>query len=181
MLARPFRKAFSSNQNASSFTAKVAKFAKPSGSGVIELATTLGGMVPSKVRIIPYGLGSENDVFSLRVWGWVPVGSGDNPNLLWVPSSLGEFSCTISASVGVAGAPVLNTERFADTISIVATVGEATITADTTRLGTVELFSPANDTPGWIVMPTRGVTLLEFDTDQTTNTPTANALLQFLD
>lgn len=176
--ARPLVKAFTTNLNSSAFTKKVAKTTKPSGNGVLELGP---GAVPAFVRIFPYGLGADNDVFSLRVTGWHRVGSGPTPGTLWFAETLLEVTCTISTFVGVVGSPVLATERFADTIATVATVGEPTRQADVTRSGTVAVFSPANDTPGWVVMRTYGCELLEFDIDQTTNTPPANALLQFLD
>lgn len=177
----PFKKAFATNKNASGFTAKPSTTTRPSGDGVIELVPPDGhGFVPSLMRLLVYGLGSDNDVASMRIWAWNRVGSGAAPGTLYVASIIGEFSCTLSAYIGVAGSPILNTERLCDTITLVATVGEATITADTTRQGTVEVYSPANDTPGWVQMPTRCPELLEWDFDQTTNTPTMNCLIQFL-
>lgn len=177
---RTMAKAMATNANTSAFTAKTALVkTRPSGNLVTELAPTSGGKVPARVRIFPYGLGSNNDAFSMRVWGWTQLGPTSAP--LWLPAALGEFACTISAFSGVAGGNVLNTELFADTITVVATVGEPTITADVTRAGTAVVFSPANDTPAWVEISLRGIELLEFDWDQTTNTPTMNALLQFLD
>lgn len=176
--ARPMVKAFATNLSATALTKKVAQTAKPSGNGVLELGPAA---VPRWMRVFPYGLGSDNDVYVLRITGWHRVGSGPFPGTLWFPETLAELTVTISTFVGVAGSPVLATERFADTIVPVATIGEPTIQADVTRFGTFVIFSPANDTPAWVKMSSYGCELLQFDIDQTTGTPTGNALLQFLD
>lgn len=174
----PWRKALAANASTSSFAAKVATLTEPSGDGVASLTTVPGGEVPCHVLLLPYGLGADDDAFSLRLVGWRRIGSGPYPGVLWVPTTLAELSCTISTSVGVAAAPVINTERFADTITIVANM-EPTTTADTTRMGTFTIFSPANNTPAWAMIPTQGVEKLEFLFDQTTNTPTMNCLIAF--
>lgn len=180
-MTSPLVRALATNASSTGFTAKTAGVTtKPSGNLVYPIADP-GYAFRSRVRIFPIGLGSDNDVFSLRVWGWSRCGSGNGEaGIIWIPAMLGEFACTISTFVGVAGSPVLATERFADTISIVATVGEPTLTADVTRTGTTELYSPANDTPAWVELRLRGIELLEFDFDQTTGTPSCNCLLQFL-
>lgn len=185
---RHLQKALAANANSSGFTAKTATLAGGTGvsapnSSAILVASpeTGGGFVPTWIRLYPYGLGSDNDVFSLRLWGWWHLGSGTDNNKMWMPSILTEISCTISAFTGYAGGLVLNTERFADTISLVANVGEYSITAVTTRIGTVQLFSPQNDTPACAQVPLRGCEYIEFDWDQTTGTPTTNCLYQLFD
>lgn len=176
--ARPLVKAFETNLDATAFTLKVPTTTKPSGNGVLVLGP---GAVPQRMRLFPYGLGADGDVFVLRVTGWHRIGSGPFPGTLWFPETLAELTCTMSTFVGVAGSPVLATERFADTIVSVTTVGEPSVASDVTRDGTFVIFSPANNTPAWVLMDTYGCELLQFDIDQTTNTPPANALVQFLD
>lgn len=194
-LNRPLIKALPTNAASAAFTAKTVCTTglTPLGNaptqaamdavGLVRIAAEggSGGYVPTWARIYPYGLGSDNDGFSLRLWGWFHIGAGPDGAKLWMPTILGEFTALISGFVGVAGAPVLNTERFADTIGIVALDGEYTITADVTRFGTVQLFTPANNTPGCVQVPLRGAEWIEWDFDQTTGTPTMNVLYQLFD
>jgi hypothetical protein len=183
ILGRPFRKALSANSNDSSFASRVPTVVEPTSDGVVNLAWPHGGTVPQSLLVLPYGLGSDNDAFDLRVIGWRHIGAvGQGPALaaLWVPTILVEVTCTISAAVGVAGSPVLNTERFADTITVKSAGFEPTYTADTTRAGSVRIFSPTNDLVGWFVLALDGLEKIEFTFDQTTNTPTMNALIALL-
>lgn len=176
-LTAPLVRACVTNANTSSFTAKTAAvIVEPSGNLVYPIAEP-GFEFRGRVRIFPIGLGANNDAYSFRVWGWSRIGSGVSPGTLWVPAELGEYSCILGNFIGVALSPVLATEFFADTVAVVK---EPVTTADVTNAGTTEIFSPANDTPGWIELRLRGVEKLEFDFDQTTNTPTCNLLLQFL-
>ena len=182
--ARPFKRAFSANQNQTAFVAKTPQLAKPSGSGVIDL-TNEGILCPSLLKVIPVGVGAANDTYSLRVWGWAKVlGGGDSPNggttpNLWIPVRLAELAVTLGAGTGLAGSIVPATELFADTITIVAT-GEGTMTANTTRDGNIVLYSPASDITAFAVLPILGFDLIEFDSDQTLNTPTVNVLYSAL-
>lgn len=194
-LNRPLIKALAANANTSGFTAKTVcttgdtplgtnpTAAAMAAVGLVRLAAEggSGGFVPTWARIYPYGLGGDNDAFSFRLWGWFHLGAGPDLAKLWMPTILGEFTAICSTFVGVAGAPVLNTERFADTLTIVANDGEYSYSADVTRFGTVQLFSPQNNTPGCVQVPLRGAEWIEWDFDQTTNTPTCNALYQLFD
>jgi len=179
--ARPSFKAFATNQNSAAFTAKVAKFGRPSGNGILDL-TADGEGIPSCLRINPYGLGADNDVFSFRVWGWAKLGGGGPPNEMYIPSIIAEVVCTLSTSVGVATGPILDTERFADTLAPVALLlPDYKIAAGTSLQGCARFMTPANNTPAWFIIPIDGWKLLEFDTDQTTGTPTANALCTWVE
>lgn len=176
-LTAPLVRALATNANTSSFTAKTAGvIVEPSGNLVFPVADP-NFEFRSRVRIWPIGLGANNDAYSFRVFGWTRIGSGVAPGTFWFYSELGEYSCILGNFIGVAASPVLNTEFFADTVAVVK---EPVTTADVTNAGTTEVFSPANDTPAWIELRLRGVEKLEFDFDQTTNTPTCNLLLQFL-
>jgi len=178
-IAGPLQKACAANANTSAFTAKTAAvLTVPSGNLVGQIANVDGGggRVPNRIRIYPYGLGANNDGFALRLWAWY---RGHNPDT-WYPSILTQINCTMGSFTGIAGGQVLNTEFFVDTISLVALIGEPTYTADVTRFGRVELYTPANDTPAWVELDLRSAELLEWDFDQTTNTPTMNALYQLV-
>lgn len=185
-LARPYRKALTTNDNSSSFASKIPTLTEPVNDGVIDLGwfrsnVAAGGTVPQTMRVLPYGLGSDNDVFDMRVISWRHVGTpGYPPAGLWVPTIEVAVTCTISAAVGVAASPVLNTERFADTITIKSAGFEPTYTADTTRAGTVRVFSAASDLIAWFELLLCGAEKVEFTFDQTTGSPTMNALVTFL-
>ncbi len=194
-LNRPLIKALATNATSAGFTAKTVLKSgdtplgtNPSAASVAAVGLTLvaapggtGGYTPSLIRIYPYGLGADEDAFSIRLWGWWHLGSGPDLAKAWMPSLLGEFTCVLGSFAGYAGGPVLNTELFADTMGIVALDGEYTYTADVTRFGTVQLYTPANNTPACVQVPLRGAEYIEWDFDQTTNTPTMNALYQFFD
>lgn len=172
---QPMRRVLAANANSSAFTAKVPTTTKPVNDGVIDLAGE-GGLVTSEfVKIWAVGVGADNDAFSVRLTGWSKLkGTTSTTRDLWVPSVLGELGCVLSARVGVAGTLVPATERFSDTFTIVT---EGTITQLTTREGTIVTYSPAADIIGFALVPVVGFDLLEFDFDQTTNTPTMNVLV----
>lgn len=174
---RAWKKAFATNQDQTAFASKVATVTKPSNDGVIDL-TKDGIVYPRFMRFIPYGLGSADDTFSLRIWGWARVHASDPKKTLWVPTPIGEFACTISTAVGVAGSPVLDTERFADTIAPVALMlGDIKIAAGTSVNSETKVLTPANNTPAHVELPLDGWEMIEFDSDQTNATvPTVNVL-----
>lgn len=180
--SHPYQKAWAANANTSSFASKIPTTTEPTNDGVVDLVNRMGGgMVPERVLVLPYGLGSNNDAASMRVIGWRHIGSGISPGVLWVPTILIEVACTFSAAVGIAGAPVLNTECFADTITVVTQrLISGTISAAAASLGMSEIFSPTNDLVAQLIIPVLGFEKLEFTFDQTTNTPTCNALIAFL-
>lgn len=176
-LTTPLVRACPVNANTSAFTAKTAGvLVEPTGNLVYQIADPGYGF-RGRVRIFPIGMGSDEDAFSFRIWGWTRIGSGVSPGTLWIPGELGEYGAVLGTFAGVTASPVLNTELFADTITVVK---EPVTTADVTNAGTTEIMSPANNTPAWIELRLHGVEKLEFDFDQTTNTPTMNLLLQFL-
>ena len=58
-----------------------------------------------------FGEGPDNGTATATVIQWRRIGT------LWVPTPLLDLNLTFGTSVGVAGSPVSNTERFADTIA----------------------------------------------------------------
>jgi hypothetical protein len=182
ILSRPYQKARATNSGATSFASKVATITEPSGDGVIQLAHGPNGHVPCHALLLPYGTGDANDVFDFDVWGWRRLGSGTPGNTIWIPSRIAGFTATLGTHTGVAGAPVVATELFADTLTIRATVGEATITADVTREGTHVVYSPADNTSAWAKICLYGFEKIEVIFDMTTGDPTGgNCLIAFLD
>jgi hypothetical protein len=138
---------------------------------VYDLAAT--GIKPVSARIIPFGTGSATQTFSVRVIGWTDAQPtfGTSSAVLWVPTILCEYLCTLSTAVGVAGSAVLDTERFVDTLSLVANRG--TDGQDTTRL------SPTGNLLANFVVNLRGSKMIELCYSVGTNTD-CNALVQFI-
>lgn len=177
-----FVRGFAANVTSSSFPSKVYTTTRPTGGGVVDLSggLGLGATVPKWLRVFPIGLGSDNDAYSVRVIGWGQVGQGPGLAVGYVPAILYELAVVLGGSVGVAGSPVLNTERFADTITVVSQ--PLTTDADATpavahRGEFLKFTSPANDLIAFADLDTLGYDLLEFTFDQTTGTPTANVLI----
>lgn len=184
--ASPMRRWASTNLNESGFASLVSTTTKPTASATRAVISGMGKpggpgtMGPTWMKLFFILLGADDDVSSFRLVGWNRV-MKDTLNDLWVPQPFAEFSVTASTAVGVAGAAVLNTERFADTIAPVALMLEdGKIAAGTSLTATVWIHTPANNTPGHVIIPTRAFELLEFTSDQTTGTSTANILYSWL-
>lgn len=185
-IAGPLRRFRAVNESASGFVSKIPTVTEPSGTGatatgaaVLNL-TSNNQLVAPYIKLWPFLLGSDNDVSSMRVIGWHKA-LQDGKLDLWVPTIIGEFACTASAAVGIAGAAVLNTERFCDTITAVAARLRDQIVGAGTAIGSrYEVLSPVNDTPGHIIMPLAGMERLELCFDQTTGTATGNCLYSLL-
>lgn len=177
--SRILRRLRATNENASSFASKIPTITKPTNDGVLDLVTR-GNIVPKEIMLWPILLGSDDDVSSMRILGWNRV-LLDTFVDLWMPTVIGEFSCIAGAAVGIAGAAVLNTEHFCDTITpVAARIEDRVIGAGTAVNSDVVVCSPAGDLIGHIVMPLRAFELLEITSDQTTNTPTFNCLYRLL-
>jgi len=111
---------------------------------------------PNAILIMPYGTGSDNDTLDMRLYGWKRV-SG-SATTLWRPTLILQISCTLSTDVGIASAEVLNTHRFADTIT--ATVAPTT----------AEIISPATlgvaNQAAWVLVDGLGFDKLELTVDR---------------
>jgi hypothetical protein len=163
-----FRKARATNANSSSFPSKIPTVTEPTGDGIIDIGGPDGGIGQNAARITPYGLGSDNDVFSLRVIAWNRIKASGVLDL-WVPTVLVEVSCQCCGVVGIAGSAVLNTERFCDAITLVT--GNDDVSVDIVSAGaTAEVISH-------FVVALKGAQKIELAYDQTTGTPTTNALI----
>ncbi len=125
------------------------------------LLNRVKGFGSSLLKVIPYGVGLDDQTFDFRVIAWNEV-SG-----LYIPTTLTQASATLSTAVGVAGAVVTNSERFADTI--VASLGNAGVD--------VNVISPANNTPAHLVIDLKGCELVEIIFDMTSAT-SGNALVK---
>ena len=151
----PFVRARTVNQTSNGYVSKIPTITEPAadtGSATASAAISLtdagarDGAGYNGVLIMPYAIGSDDNTFSMRVIGWRTVGEATNGVFLWIPVLLCELACTCSTVVGIAGREVLNTERFADTITI--TYGNANVS--------VEAFSPANNVTAHAIVDLKG-------------------------
>ncbi len=142
-IRKDYAVACTANKSDTSFPSKVPTVTEPvTGTGIIDVVE------PNDVlEGIPYSIGADNTTYSMRIIGWRKVST------LWVPTIIAELACTASAAVGVASAAVINTERFADTITLVS--------------GIAVLNSPTNDTAGRFSICTTSFSKIEFTFDMT--------------
>lgn len=155
----PIHRIRATNSTDSAFTAPVATTTQPSGEGVLDYTVA----PPAWLAVYPFGTGSDGNQFDVRVIGWRLV------DTLWIPAILVQFTATLSTFVGLAGADVLDTERFADTVSApAANLGNADVNC--------VAYSPQNNTPGLYVLDAIGCTVFRVDFARSTASA-ANALV----
>lgn len=160
-LVSTFEKVFSSNATDDPFPSRVSTTTQPASAGVIE-SRKFGEFTNGSLLFVPYGTGADDSTLDLRIIGWRQI------DTLWVPVILCQVQCTLSTAVGVSGAAVTNSERFADTITLTSPFGTSGVD--------VNVSSPANNTPGHILIDPKGCPLIEVTVDLGTATA-ANALV----
>ena len=179
-LSTDFRKARGVNATDTSFPSKIPTTTEPvtpatetaTSASVIELATG-GALAQNSVLLVPYATGGDGDTFSIRVIGWRKLPRMTEASHLWVPVKLLELACTLSTVVGVAGAPIVAAERFADTLALVGTSGNDDVSMD--------LVSPADNTIAHCLLDVKGFQKLEVTFDSTAaGTTDMNCLLGLL-
>ena len=171
-----FRKARKTNSTVASFSARAHLGTEPlldtdAGSATAQVAIDrngrggVDGLVQNLLMVMPYAVGADNVTFGCRVYGWRKIGNDPN-TLLWVAILLADLDCTAGASVGVAGRQVVATERFADTITLVDGVADF-----------VKVYSPANDTPGYVIVDLLGCQKYELEFETGASATSMNALV----
>lgn len=169
-----FLKARTTNQTSASFVSKVATATEPTGTGSsaanasVLLMNTGSIAKPPLLQICPFGVGSNNNTFSLRAIGWRQTGPDGATDALWLPVLLAEILCTLSSSCpGVSGKIVADTEYFADTVAV--TYGNANVS--------VEVVSPANDIScGHVMVGVKGFPKVELSFSTGGSATSCNAL-----
>lgn len=162
-----YQKFYETNSTDASFPSRIPTTTAPSGNGVlVPPGSGLGGArnAPSAAMVVPYGVGADNTTFKIRIIGWRLIGT------LYVPTILCEFTCTNSTAVGVAGATVVATERFADTLTANAF----------NPSGGVEAVSVANNTPAHFLVDCKGCQYIEATFDMNASATSANALVAWV-
>lgn len=90
--AYPFSRAFTDDVRSRDFAQSVFPMTtEPTGDGTFLLGEGLNS--PVRVFLVPFSGSGPGTTFGLRVWGWRRVGKQNDPNLLWWPIPLVEFSC----------------------------------------------------------------------------------------
>lgn len=149
-----YAKLLSANSTASSFASVASTTTDPSSnSGFLTLCPP-AGPVPNSIILMPFGAGSDDQTFDMRVIGWLPFGS---PYSYWVPTILWQGTCTLSTAVGVAGQTTVATDRYADTID--TDIGTDGVTCS-------RLSNAANQ-PASVLVDLRGHRLIQIDFDMT--------------
>lgn len=161
-----FTRARATNDTASSFASRIPTVTEPTGTGVLN---TSG----ADLLIVPFGVGSDNQTGSVRVIGWRAIDTKDQQNTqgrtLWIPVILAEVVATLSAAVGIAGAIIDETNRFADTLTL--TTGNDDVSVDFT--------SPTGDVIAHIVVKGKGFEKVEV-THKVTTATSLNSLVAML-
>jgi hypothetical protein len=158
-----YKKALATNSTDTSFTSLIPTGTEPTGAGVINLGW--GGVLsPNFLELIPYGVGDDDDEFSMRVTSWKVFGN-DPETWLWVPKPILEVAVIMCTAVGVAGRQVVATERFVDTISIVNSIGASG--------ESVRIISPTGNLIGSILLDVQGSQKVQLTFDATTGSPTS--------
>lgn len=173
---RGWNKAYSVNSTSSSFPTvapATTNFGAPTVDGSIQ-----NGQIPGDDNYLLlsfFGKGADNDTAAFRVYGVRQINTQRAPNVanpLYVPELILEGTCTFSTIVGVAASPVLNTERFADTIAVTTPATTARPAADYVLCNSVT----ANITPATVAIANRGYLNYYIVFDLTGTSTEVNAL-----
>lgn len=158
-----FAKLLSSNSTDSSFASKVPTVTEPTGTGVLELSSIPGSM-SDNILLVPFGAGNDDTTFVLRLIGWRKVSA------LWVPIPLCQVTATLSTAVGVSGAAVTDSDRFADTLALASGFNSNVST---------EIVSPTGNIIAHVMQDVKGFAKVEITFDMTGAT-SGNALYALL-
>ena len=139
----PALKAFTTNSTAASFTQPVSTLTEPTADGVVDLAKD-GLVTNNQIKLLPFGVGSATQTFNLRVVGWTTVRNATVTQ--WVPFTLCELVCTLCTATGVATAPVTDTNKFCDTITL--TTGNANVDNSIVSPGSNQIAHAVIDVKG---------------------------------
>lgn len=131
-----------------------------------------GCKAPNGLFIKPFAIGADNVTFLMALFAVDRIinKSGTHVPPQWTHTLLAAFTCTASAHLGLVGGNVLNTERYADTIIIIANHGNANISH--------EAVSPVADLGGHVVADVKGAEQVAFKFWMNASATSANALFR---
>lgn len=161
---RDLARVLTTSSTATSFASKVATVTEPTGEGVISLIKgndKHGRDGYETIELMPFGGGADDETFDMRAVGWRKVNS--QPYALWVPTVICEASVVLCSATGVAGTAVLNTDFFADAITVNKGIG-------------IVPSLTANTMAAVLIVAVDGFEKVEVTFDRTGTSDTANAL-----
>lgn len=130
-------------------------------------------LTPNGILLCPFGTGADATTFLMRVLGWnlVRKKGADPTTLLWQNMLLGEYTCSLSLPVGIAGAIIDETNRFCDTIVIVGTSGSA---------NAHDIITPTTNLTGTVLLDLKGAHRVELNFDRNSSASSCNALYKWV-
>lgn len=167
--AGPFRIAFpTANSTAASIVEPVPTYTRPSGDGVIDFNSDFGGVAPTRMLVLPYGVAATNTCL-MNIYGWRVLPAKTSPHVpIFIPYFLSSFTVTFSTVPGLDNADVGANQRFAGTIVIV-------------KAGTVGLdygvFSPTGNSVASFWQNIFGASLVSIVTGLNSSSTSVNALV----
>lgn len=114
-----FNKLYAANSTASSVTAPTPTLTEPTGDGFYRCGASGDEGNINYVDLRIFGAGADNTTGTGLLVGWrKAVDPSGVATALWIPKKLLSLAFTFGTSVGVAAAVAINTDRFADTITV---------------------------------------------------------------
>jgi hypothetical protein len=112
MIATDYTKLFAANVTAATITDPTPTLTAPTGDGVFStVANANTRSAFSDVCLTFYGVGTAGQTFTAAVYLWRRIGT------LWIPTRAAPtLALTLGSVTGLAGAEVLDTERFANKV-----------------------------------------------------------------
>ena len=133
---------------ATAYGALVPTETEPTGDYVVNTASD-GRRSADLLDFVPLGKDANNEDYQMRVYGWSRQYVANSPTV-WVPTLLLQLDVTLG---NISATAIAASTFMADTIAYSA--GDAG----------AKIVSPANDTPGYVVLDIMGAQKLQFDFD----------------
>ena len=181
----PIRK---TNSTDASYPTRVSTTTMPAGIGDAAAQTTRGtftlagidgGKCANAAIFQPFGTTTNDTTFLMRILGWRYFAAGKRGLTglpFWYYTNLCEFTCTLSSGaacvMGVTDGAFSASNLFCDTIALVGTSGNDDVSID--------IVSPANDTPAHVVVDMKGASIGEVIFDRNSSAASANCMVQLL-
>lgn len=162
----------SSNDSSTAFATIIPTLTDPrndsDSANVVEYPSSKEGVVADRIKVIPFGAGSDTDTFDMRLWAWDFLKETGTLGGIWIPTLLCDVSLALSTPVGIASHKPVNTDRFVDSVTI--NHGDDNVN--------IRELSSAENLISYFVIDMEGAELLQFDFDMTGAT-NGNCLYKF--
>lgn len=168
--ANNFTRVLAANSTAAAWATLSPTQVEPTGAGVIDVTQPENQLTSMYANLIPYGRDAALDTFSMRVFGWAPIGSTPQSRV-WLPVFLFEVLCTLSTQTGPAGSEALigSSDFFTDDITLTeGNLGK--------QDGEITAYGTGNNVMAIITADMRGFRKLQFDFKIATGATEMNCL-----